>query len=30
MEDEEELESGVLLTRSDDLLRRGLCLNSVR
>ncbi len=30
MDDEQELESGVQLTRSDDLLRRGECLNSVR
>ncbi len=30
MDDEQELESGVQLTRSDDLLRRGVCLNSVR
>ncbi len=30
MGDDQELESSVLLTRSDDLLRRGVCLNSVR
>ncbi len=30
IDDEQELESGVLLTRSDDLLRRGVCLNSMR
>ncbi len=30
MDMEQELESGVQLTRSDDLLRRGVCLNSVR
>ncbi len=30
MDDEQELESGVQLTRSDGLLRRGVCLNSVR
>ncbi len=30
MEDEQELESGVQLTRSDDLLRRGVSLSSVR
>ncbi len=30
MDDEQELESGVLLTRSDDLLRRGVSLSSVR
>ncbi len=30
MDDEQELESGVLLMRSDDLLRRAVCLNSMR
>ncbi len=30
MEDDQELESRVLLMRSDDLLRRGVCLSSVR
>ncbi len=30
MDDEQELESGVQLTRSDGLMRRGVCLNSVR
>ncbi len=30
MDDEQELESDVLLTRSDDLLRRGVSLSSVR
>ncbi len=30
MEDDQELESRVLLTRSDDLLRRGVSLSSVR
>ncbi len=30
MGDDQELKSSVLLTRSDDLLRRGVCLNSVR
>ncbi len=29
-DDDQELEPGVLLTRSDDLLRRGVCLSSVR
>ncbi len=30
MEDDQELESSVLLMRSDDLLRRGVSLSSVR
>ncbi len=30
MEDVQELESRVLLTRSDDLLRRGVSLSNVR
>ncbi len=30
MDDDQELESSVILTRSDDRLRRGVCLSSVR
>ncbi len=30
MDDEQELESSVLLMKSNDLLRRGVCLSSVR